>query len=98
MVREVGVRELAAARREHPAGEEPGRNDTPLTRVDDGDGGSEARVVLARHLAGAQQALQAVADNRSMCAIGRSGQSFPAAKYHEGAVIALTELRRLVRQ
>lgn len=62
------------------------------------NGGSVDFAVLARHLTEARQALQAVAGDRSMCAIGRSGQSFPAAKYHEGAVSALTELRRLVRQ
>ena len=54
--------------------------------------------VLARHLTEAQRALQAVAGDRSMCAIGRSGRSFPAAKYHEGAVSALADVRRLVRQ
>jgi len=38
--------------------------------------------------------LTELADGRSMCVIGRSGQSFPAAKYHEGAVAALSDLRR----
>jgi hypothetical protein len=38
--------------------------------------------------------LTELAAGRSMCVVGRSGQSFPAAKYHEGAVAALSDLRR----
>lgn len=72
-------------------------NGVPLDQVGDGSGSADF-AVLERHLAEARRALQAVAGDRSMCAIGRSGQSFPAAKYHEGAVSALTELRRLLRQ
>ncbi len=33
----------------------------------------------------------------SMCAIARSGRSFPAAKYHEGRLAAGTALRRALR-
>ena len=36
----------------------------------------------------------AVGAGGSLCAIGRHGGSFPAAKYHEGAVAALAEARR----
>jgi len=50
--------------------------------------------IVAQHLARAERALQDTAGSRSMCAIARSGQSFPAAKYHEGASSALTQLRR----
>ncbi len=34
----------------------------------------------------------------SMCAIARSGRSFPAAKYHEGRLAAGTALRRALRE
>ncbi len=39
-------------------------------------------------------ALTGAADGASMCAIARSGRSFPAAKYHEGRAAALGQLRR----
>ncbi len=57
-----------------------------------------ARSALEGHLTRALQALETLAGGRSMCAIGRSGQSFPAAKYHEGAVTALSDLRRDIRR
>ncbi len=38
-----------------------------------------------------------LAAGTSMCAIGRSGRSFPAAKYHEGRVAAATEVQRALR-
>jgi hypothetical protein len=53
---------------------------------------------LAQHLTRAERALQKTAGGRSMCAIGRSGHSFPAAKYHEGATSALRELRRTLQR
>jgi hypothetical protein len=33
-----------------------------------------------------------------MCAIGRSGRSFPAAKYHEGRQSAAGDVRRALRR
>jgi hypothetical protein len=42
--------------------------------------------------------LSALAGNASMCAIGRSGQSFPAAKYHEGRQAAAAQLLRSLRR
>ncbi len=52
-----------------------------------------------RHRAGAlrQDALahlSALAGDASMCAIGRSGRSFPAAKYHEGRAAAAAQVVR----
>ena len=41
--------------------------------------------------------LTALAGDASMCAIGRSGRSFPAAKYHEGRQAAAGQARRLLR-
>jgi len=35
---------------------------------------------------------------RAMCAIARSGESFPAAKYHEGRMAAFSEAARLLRR
>jgi protein-S-isoprenylcysteine O-methyltransferase Ste14 len=51
---------------------------------------------LDRRLERAEQALRQAVGGRSMCAVARSGQSFPAAKYHEGAVSALREVGREV--
>jgi hypothetical protein len=42
--------------------------------------------------------LTALAGNASMCAIGRSGRSFPAAKYHEGRHAAAAQLARALRR
>ena len=41
--------------------------------------------------------LTALAGDASMCAIGRSGRSFPAAKYHEGRQSAASQVRRALR-
>jgi hypothetical protein len=51
-------------------------------------------VALGRRLDRAEQALRLAVGDRSMCAIARPGPSFPAAKYHEGAVGALREVAR----
>jgi protein-S-isoprenylcysteine O-methyltransferase Ste14 len=51
-------------------------------------------VALGRRLDRAEQALRLTVGDQSMCAVARSGQSFPAAKYHEGAVGALREVAR----
>ena len=51
--------------------------------------------------AGAEAAvgqLTELAGGRSMCAIARSGESFPAAKYHEGRWAAFTEAARQLRR
>ena len=50
-------------------------------------------VDLADHRARAERHL-VEAVGGSLCAIGKSGRSFPAAKYHEGAVAALAEAMR----
>jgi hypothetical protein len=41
--------------------------------------------------------LSDLAAGTSMCAIARSGRSFPAAKYHEGRLAAGTAVRRALR-
>jgi hypothetical protein len=56
-------------------------------------------VTEIRHRAGdlrrdALTHLSALAGNASMCAIGRSGRSFPAAKYHEGRAAAAAQVVR----
>lgn len=48
---------------------------------------TDVRADAVRHLT-------ALAGDASMCAIGRSGRSFPAAKYHEGRQSAATQARR----
>ena len=40
--------------------------------------------------------LTALAGDAGMCAIGRSGRSFPAAKYHEGRQAAAGQLARML--
>ena len=54
--------------------------------------------MLQRHLERAERALTALAGNQALCAIARTGQSFPAAKFHEGAVSALAQVRRARRR
>jgi hypothetical protein len=60
--------------------------------------GSPLWQTLAEHLARAEDDLTSLAGDRSLCAIARSGESFPAAKYAEGALSALTEVRRTIRR
>jgi hypothetical protein len=55
------------------------------------DVATEVRLDATRHLT-------ALAGNASMCAIGRSGRSFPAAKYHEGRQAAAGQVRSLLRR
>jgi len=50
--------------------------------------------LLRRDKAAAVAALEAAAGTTSLCALSRSGRSHPAAKYHEGAVAALGDVRR----
>ncbi|MGA7688241.1 MAG: hypothetical protein WCA29_03320 [Jiangellales bacterium] len=52
---------------------------------------TDVRADAVRHLT-------ALAGNASMCAIGRSGRSFPAAKYHEGRQSAAGDVRRVLRR
>lgn len=52
---------------------------------------TEVRADAVRHLT-------ALAGNASMCAIGRSGRSFPAAKYHEGRQSGASDVRRSLRR
>lgn len=69
---------------------------SPLRPSDDRAGlsafevATEVRVDATRHLS-------ALAGDASMCAIGRSGRSFPAAKYHEGRQAAAGQARRVLR-
>jgi hypothetical protein len=41
--------------------------------------------------------LTELAGGTGLCAIARSGRSFPAAKYHEGRLAAATAVRRALR-
>ena len=41
--------------------------------------------------------LSEAAEDLSLCAISKSGESFPAAKYHEGRTAALSALVRAMR-
>ena len=52
---------------------------------------TEVRADAVRHLT-------ALAGDASMCAIGRSGRSFPAAKYHEGRQSGAGDVRRALRR
>ncbi|MEJ2577533.1 MAG: hypothetical protein P8Z68_00370 [Kineosporiaceae bacterium] len=54
--------------------------------------------LLRDHLSRAEASLTDLAGNRSMCSIARSGESVPAVKYAEGALSALSELRRNARR
>jgi hypothetical protein len=50
--------------------------------------------LLRRHEAAAVAAFEAGTGSTSLCTLSRSGRSHPAAKYHEGAVAALGDVRR----
>jgi hypothetical protein len=52
---------------------------------------TDVRADAVRHLT-------LLAGDASMCAIGRSGRSFPAAKYHEGRQSAAGQVRRALRR
>ncbi len=63
--------------------------------------GAQPREFLDLVRAGERVALAALADatgDTSVCALSRAGTAHPAAKYHEGAVSALAEVRRTVTQ
>lgn len=53
--------------------------------------------IRAERLAAAA-AMDSLGGNRSACALGRNGQSFPAYKYHEGRAAALGDLGRQLRR
>jgi len=61
---------------------------TPASLLEAASTGTEA----------AATALAELAAGRSMCAIARTGESFPAAKYHEGRMVAFGEAARLLRR
>lgn len=61
-----------------PAPSSPESSDDPLEEA------------LARH----ERALGEAAGDASLCALAKSGRSWPAVKYHEGAMVALREIRR----
>jgi hypothetical protein len=75
---------------------QPRRPAQPARPADDRAGlspfevATEVRVDATTHLT-------ALAGDASMCAIGRSGRSFPAAKYHEGRQAAAGQARRVLR-
>ena len=60
--------------------------------------GSDALGMVREHEIAAMATLAAVAGHTSLCVLSRSGTSYPAAKYHEGAVSALAEVRRALTQ
>lgn len=55
---------------------------------------AEAVAEVDRRRAAAVRMLDQVTDSQGVCAITKSGRSFPAAKVYEGAVAALGEVRR----
>ena len=69
---------------------------SPLRPSDDRAGLSPFEVATEVRL-DATKHLTALAGDASMCAIGRSGRSFPAAKYHEGRQAAAGQARRVLR-
>lgn len=69
-----------------PSGNGGGEDAEPAPASDPG---------LAEALERHERALtEAAAAAGSLCAIARSGESWPAVKYHEGAVVALRAVRR----
>lgn len=70
----------------------------PAPRGETGDGTARPSApddpALAESLERHRRALQEAAGTTAPCAIGRGGESWPAVKYHEGAVVALREVRR----
>ena len=46
----------------------------------------------------ALEELSVLAGGASLCAIGRSGESFPAVKYHEGRMAAFREAMRVLER
>lgn len=68
----------------------PGTDDTA-------SGVDAAAELLERRHAAIEQELTAVAGGASLCAISRSAGSVPMAKYLEGRIAALREVRRGVR-
>ena len=68
----------------------------PLRPTDDRAGLSPFEVATEVRM-DATTHLTALAGDASMCAIGRSGRSVPAAKYHEGRQAAAGQARRLLR-
>lgn len=55
------------------------------------------RDLLDQRLASVEQELAAVAGGASLCAISRSAGSVPGAKYLEGRMVAIREIRRAAR-
>lgn len=51
---------------------------------------------IRKERAAAARAMDSLGGQRSACAMGRHGQSFPAYKYHEGRAAALGDLGRLL--
>ena len=49
--------------------------------------------LVDRVIEAAERRLKDAAGDQSLCAIGRSGRSYPAVKYHEGAVATLVSVR-----
>ena len=55
---------------------------------------SDADPLLARRRRRAEERLAQVAGDVTLCVIGRSGESFPGIKYHEGAAAAVMDVAR----
>jgi hypothetical protein len=56
------------------------------------------RALVDQHLRRSEEALTASSGGRAVCAISWSADSRPAAKYREGAMSSLAELRRHLRR
>lgn len=65
-----------------------------MDRAPDQDPIDVGRAAVERLRAAAEADLAAAAGDLSLCAIGRSGRSFPGVKYHEGRTVALASIGR----
>ena len=65
-----------------------------MDRAPDQDPIDVGRAAVERLRAAAEADLAAAAGDLSLCAIGRSGRSFPGVKYHEGRTVALASIAR----
>ncbi len=61
-----------------------------------GAGADELLALVRDRERAALEALTQATGNTSLCALSRSGTPHPAAKFHEGAVAALADVRRTV--
>lgn len=59
---------------------------------------NELLALVEQHEQAALQALAAATGDVGLCTLARSGQSHPAAKFHEGSARALAGVRRALRR